>query len=103
MAKLKLVANPTFKGKVGIPVAGAAPVLVEFTFKHRTKTALEEFTKSRADQSDADSFMDMVEGWDLEDTFNKESVELLLENYIGSALAVYAGYIDHLVQGKVKN
>jgi hypothetical protein len=42
MAKLKLVANPTFRAKVGIPVAGGPEVPVEFVFKHRTKTALDE-------------------------------------------------------------
>lgn len=103
MATLKLVANPTFLGKVGIPVAGADPALVEFTFKHRTKTALDEFIKSRADQSDADSVMDMVDGWDLEDVFCKESVELLIENYIGAPLAIFDGYLDHLVRAKTKN
>lgn len=103
MAKLTLVANPTFKAKVGIPVAGGDPVEVEFTFKHRTKSALDEFIKSRAEKSDVDSFFDMVEGWDLTDTFNRESVELLLENYIGTALTTYRAYIDELVQAKLKN
>lgn len=103
MAKLKLVANPTFKARVGIPVAGSEPVLVEFNFKHRTKTALDDFIKTRADKSDVDSFMEMVEGWDLEDQFCKESVELLLENYIGTALAVYRAYVDELLQAKLKN
>jgi hypothetical protein len=103
MAKLKLIANPTFKSKVGIPVAGGEPVEVEFTFKHRTKTALDEFIKSRADKSDTDTFMEMVEGWDLADEFNKNSVDLLLENYIGTALATYRVYVDQLIQSKLKN
>jgi hypothetical protein len=47
--------------------------------------------------------MEMVEGWDLEDEFGKESVELLLENYIGTALATYRVYVDQLVQAKLKN
>lgn len=103
MAKLKLVAKPTFKAKVGIPVAGGDAVPVEFVFRHRTKTALDEWIKSRADKSDAESFMEMVEGWELEDEFNRESVELLLENYVGAALATYRVYIDELVQAKLKN
>ncbi|WP_041742285.1 phage tail assembly chaperone [Collimonas fungivorans] len=103
MAKLILKAAPTFKAKVGIPVAGGEPVPVEFTFKHRTKSALDEFIKSRADQSDAESLLAMAEAWDLDDEFNQESIELLLENYIGSALAVYRTYIDQLMQAKVKN
>lgn len=103
MAKLSLVAKPTFKAKVGIPVSGGDPVDVEFVFKHRTKTALDEFIKSRSEKSDVESFMDMVDGWDLADEFNAESVELLLENYIGTALATYRKYVDELVQAKLKN
>ena len=103
MGKLKLVADPTFKAKVLIPVAGGEPVPVEFTFKHRTRTALDEFINARTGKSDADAFMEMVVAWDFEEEFNRESVDLLLENYIGTALAVYRVYIDELVQAKVKN
>jgi len=103
MAKLKLVANPTFRAKVGIPVAGGPEVPIEFVFKHRTKTVLDEWIKSRSDKGDIDSFMEMVEGWDLEDPFNRENVETLLENYIGTALATYRVYVDQLIQSKLKN
>ena len=103
MAKLTLKADPTFQSKVSIPVAGGDPVEVVFTFKHRTKSGLDEFIKSRAGVSDVDSFMDMVEGWELDDKFTKENVELLLENRIGTALATYRKYVDELVQAKLGN
>lgn len=103
MAKLKLVANPTFKAKVLIPVAGGAPVSMEFTFKHRTKSQLDEFGKSLAGQSDGDAFMEMLEGWDFEEEFSRASVDLLLENYMGAPLAVYETYKNELVQAKTKN
>jgi Phage tail assembly chaperone len=103
MAKLTLVAAPTFKSKVGVPVAGGAPVEVEFTFRHRTKTELEAFVKSRADKTDVESFMDMVTGWELEDAFGAESVALLLENYIGAAIATYRAYMLELVEAREKN
>lgn len=103
MGKLTLKANPTFRAKVGIPVAGASPVAVEFVFKHRTKSELEKFVQSRADVSDVDSVMDFVEGWDLEEKFDREGVEILLENYAGAALALYLAYVDELLQAKRKN
>jgi hypothetical protein len=103
MPKLKLVADPTFRAKVGIPVAGGDAVEVEMTFKHRTKKQLEEFVNSRAEKSDVDSFMAMVEGWDLEDDFTKKNVGVLLENYIGAALQVYKTYVDQLVKAKLGN
>lgn len=103
MAKLSLKAAPTFKAKVGIPVAGGKAEPVEFTFKHRTKSALDEFIQSRTDKTDVDSLLDMVEAWDLADEFNRENVELLLENYAGAAVAAYRVYIDELIQAKAKN
>lgn len=103
MAKLKLVAAPSFKAKVPIPVAGGDPVEVEMTFKHRTKAALDEFVKTRESKSDAESLMAMVEGWDLEDAYTKENVDLLLENFIGAALATYRVYVEELVGARVKN
>lgn len=103
MATLKLTANPTFKAKVTIPVTGEKPVEVEMTFKHRTKTALDEFIQSRNGKEDVESFMEMVTAWELEDEFNADSVKLLLENYIGSAVATYRKYIDELMAAKIKN
>ena len=73
------------------------------TFKHRTKTGLDEFIKSREAKSDSESFMAMVEAWDLEDPFNKENVDLLLENFIGAALATYRVYVEELVGSRIKN
>lgn len=103
MGKLSLKANPTFQVKVGVPVAGGEPVPVLFTFKHRTKSGLEEFVKSRADKTDIESFMDMVTAWDLEDEFNTENITELLENHAGTAMAVVEAYIHELVNHKAKN
>lgn len=104
MATLKLVANPTFKAKVGIPVAGEEGVTdVEMTFKHRTKTELAEFIETRTGKSDVESFMEMVVAWELADNFDAESVHTLLENYSGAAVATYRKYVNELMQAKVKN
>lgn len=103
MAKLTLKANPTFQAKVGVPVAGAEDQEVLLTFKHRTKKALAEFVKSRAKKSDIESFMEMVEGWDLEDEFSQDNVDELLENHIGLAVNTYRTYIDELTKAREKN
>lgn len=103
MAKLTLKANPSFQAKVAIPVAGGASVDVLFTFRHRTKTELIEFVTSRQDKSDEETFLEMVTGWDLEDGFTPENVALLLENYIGAALAVYEAYKAELIKAKAGN
>jgi hypothetical protein len=102
MAKLALKANPSFQAKVGIPVAGGASVDVLFTFRHRTKTELVDFVGA-LNRSDEEIFLDIVTGWDLEDAFTPENVKLLLENYIGAALAVYEAYKAELVKAKEGN
>lgn len=103
MAKLSINAAPTFKAKVGIPVAGGESVEVEHTFKHRTKDELDEFVASRIDKTDAETYLEMVSGWDFAEEFSEESVKAMLQNHIGAGVAAYKVYIDELVKAKVKN
>jgi hypothetical protein len=103
MAKLTLTPAPTFRAKVDIPVAGSKPVPVEFEFKHRTKSDLDKFMQSRAGVADLDSIMEMVVSWDLAEPFDRDAVTALLENYAGSAIALYVAYVDELLQAKRKN
>jgi hypothetical protein len=103
MAKFQLKAAPTFQAKVGFPQAGGDPVDVLLTFKHRTKDALDEFVKSRVGKTDAEAFLEMVEGWELDDEMTKENVELLTQNHMGVGLATFQKYIDELVQHRRGN
>jgi hypothetical protein len=103
MGKLTINASPTFKAKVGIPIPGADPVEVEFTFKHRTKDQLNDFIKTRADKTDAQSLMDMVSAWDFAEELTIESAHTMLQNYMGAAVEVYRTYVRELAEAKVKN
>jgi hypothetical protein len=103
MGKLILQPNPKFSGTVEIPCAGENPATIEFTFIHRTKTALDEFVKTRVGVDDVTSFMAMVSGWDLAEEFNADNVEVLLQNYISAAQATFQEYVRLLVEGKAKN
>ena len=103
MAKLKLIAEPTFKAKVGIPVIGGEPVQVEMIFKHRTRSALTEWLTTREGKEEIDVFLDMVQGWDLEDPFNRDNALLLVENYHGAAYEALKTYVEQLKQAKLGN
>lgn len=103
MATLKLNPDPQFKASVDIPVAGGKPSPVEFVFKHRTVSQLDEFVRSREDVKDIDTVMDLAAGWNLTDEFNRENVETLLQNYGGAAMAIYNTYIEELVGARRKN
>lgn len=103
MAKLSIVAAPTFKAPVAIPVAGSEPVNVDFTFKHRTRAQMKEFIDTRADKSDAESLVDMLAGWDFAEPLTVENAETMLQNYQGAAIVAYKKYVEELSQAKAKN
>lgn len=103
MPKLKLIPDPTFKAKVAIPVKGGESVDVMLTFKGRTRDEMKEFTESRKDKTDLETFNEMVTGWDLDDAFTPENVERLLQNYIGAGVAAYMVYIAEHYKHKAGN
>lgn len=79
---------------------------VEFKFKGRTKAAFKEFMEMLADgneHDDADVIMDVACGWELEDPFERENVDKLAQNYIGSARAIIDTYIQEITAARAKN
>ena len=105
MAKQKftLAVKPTFTAKVAIPVPGADAEKVEFTFKARTKDAFAEFVQSIKDKDDVELIQMVASGWELEDAFEPENIELLCQNYLGAARAVVETYIAELTQARLGN
>jgi hypothetical protein len=105
MSKLKfsLVANPTFKAKVDIPVPGNKSAPIEFTFKGRSREAFKAFVDGLKDREDTDVIMDLASGWDLDDSFDKENVELLTQNYLGAARAIIEKYLNELTAARLGN
>lgn len=99
----KLKADPTFSAKVPFPVAGGTSVDVSLTFKHRTKAELNKWLEGSKSRSDEDTFLDMVEGWEIDEPFTKENVAILLQHHIGVALATYQVYVDELTRHREKN
>jgi hypothetical protein len=105
MAKVKfsLNANPTFKSKVEIPVPGDKSATVEFVFKGRTRTAFKDFIDGLKDREDVDVLMDIASGWDLDDAFDKDNVEVLTQNYLGAARAIIEKYLAELTSARLGN
>lgn len=91
--KLTLIAAPTFPCVVNIPVAGAQPIAVTFTCKHRTRDEYKAFLENLKDQDDVALVMSIASGWDLEDAFTQDNVETLVQNHMGSALAILEAYM----------
>lgn len=104
MAKLKLIADPTFTAKVAIPVAGGDPVDVEMTFKHRTRDEFMEHAKASAKyKDDTELVMSVAVGWGLDDAFNAANVKLLVQNHHGSAQAIASAYVNELTKARLGN
>lgn len=106
MATLKLVAAPTFKATASIPIAGAESVPVEFVFKHCTVNALQELNariEAKGWKVDTDDLLGIVEGWDLEEPFNRENAELFLQIYGGAGLATLFAYTKELKAARLGN
>lgn len=94
--KLQLIANPTFKANVPIPIPGGNPVNVQFTFKHRNKDELQEFFDALKDnKEDIELIMAMASGWELDEPFDKDNIEMMITQYVGSAVAILETYISH--------
>jgi hypothetical protein len=103
MSKLKLNPNPTFTAKVPIPIPGGDPVLVEFTFKHRTRDDFRAWLTSGTDRDDTQTIMEAANAWELEDKFDELNVGRLVQNYIGAPATVVQTYITELAKAREKN
>lgn len=103
MARLSLQPNPTFNAKVAIPVPGAEPVEVTFTFKHRNRAELKAFADSMAEREDVAIIMDLASGWELADAFTAENIGLLVANYFAAPRVIFNTYLEELTKAKEKN
>lgn len=102
-AKFKLEAAPTFDAVVDIPVHGAEPAKVKFTFRHRTRDELDAFYKAAGERTVDESVLAVVAGWELDDELNAESVAKLTQNYMGAGPAITDAYIHAMLQARLGN
>lgn len=103
MAKLSLTAAPTFKAKVGIPVPGARPAEVEFTFKHKTRDEIDAWIDVRKDGKDEEALVDIIAAWELDDAVTAENIDRLCNVYPGATRAIFATYLEELRGARAKN
>lgn len=111
MAKLKLTDKvPPFIATVQIPLhgdeGGVCPV--KMTFLHRSRDEFEEWRKGVAErdssvESEAKTLMECVVGWELDDEFTVENMQLLLNKYGGASLAIFSKYREELHPQRIKN
>lgn len=100
--RFKLQPDPTFRKKVELPVPGGSTAPVEFVFKYRDRTELKAFLDG-PERSDTDAILEMCAGWDLADAFNRESVDVLVRNFIPAPALIWEAYLGELTRTREKN
>ncbi len=124
MAKFSLASAPkTFKRKVTITLLDDSTADIELTFKYKTRTEyaklLDEVMKQdKVDDNKTESAVDIfkrlgagtveflmkiVEGWDLDDEFNKSNVSELIDKFPAAANEITEAYRIAILEGKSKN
>jgi hypothetical protein len=104
MAKTKftLTPKPTFTAIVAIPVPGEGTADVEFTFKGRTREQLLSMLEAEG-RTWVEAIMDIASGWELEEPFDVEHVDKLLNNYLGAFEAIQSTYMRELTSKRLGN
>ena len=103
---LTLKRPPTFVEEVELTVPGQAKTgTMKVTYNYKTNPQLNEFvlrtTKEKTTVGDA--LMELMVGWNLPEEFNKENLEIFMDNYPQAGMELYQAYFL-LVRGtRVKN
>lgn len=105
MTKVSIKPDPTFRVEVEIPRPGKEALKLPLLYKHRGKAELEEFRKTDPGRlrEDIDVVMDMVEGWEANEEFNREAMAGLLNNFHAAGDAIVGAYISELRRARSGN
>lgn len=102
---LKFKPAPTFRATVTIPVPGDGdPLKIDFTFKHRTKSELLEFTDAQNTRDDVDTILAVASEWHgIDDPLGRESLTELFEAFHAAPRSIVTKYITELTQARLGN
>lgn len=96
---ISLKAPETWKKKVFIPSPSGEPLVIEFEFKHMTRTGLLAFLKERdnPEGSDVDHVLAVACRWfDVDREMTREALTEFFEQYQAAPVAILATYINAL-------
>lgn len=128
MAKIKLGARPkSFKRKVEFAMLDGTVGVIEVEFKYRTRTEfgrmideLLETAKastdapadvkaemfelmSRTTEANADYVLQIAQGWNLDEEFNRENIQQLGDEIPAAVAAIMADYRSAVTEGRLGN
>ena len=105
MAKMKVTLGklPNFKLPVDYVMPNGEEARIVFTVKHRKTSEIQSMYDSNEPVSDHEMITALAVGWDLEEEFNKENIEELLDLFPGIALSLTGHYMRALAGQRVKS
>lgn len=98
--------NPTFTATVDIPVPGATPDPVNFTFNVKTAAAFDALVQAvkTGEKTVADAVREVVGGWTHPAVeFSPDKLDECFQTFPGSPLAIWAKFCQELFEGRRKN
>lgn len=101
--------SPTFKAAVSLSVPGQEqPLEVYFTFRHKTRSAVEQWAKTFLQNPGADALAEIIVGWDLRQDgepvpYSHTALAELIENYTPARGEISDAYLIELTRAKRKN
>jgi hypothetical protein len=98
--------KPTFKAEIKFPTPfGEAKFTGIFKHKGRKELlAMHEAMLKNKEQTDVDSLMEIMEGWEgVSEKFDRDGIEELFDKYPNAATAISEVYYAALNEGRVKN
>ena len=101
----KIKANPTFPATVKIRAPGGEVQELPVVFKHMRKDDVKAFFEEAAakGRADEDCILDLVESWKADMPLSRESITELMQNYPSSAHAIFACYMQELIDARLGN
>lgn len=127
MAKIKLGSTPkAFKRTITVDMLDGTKGSIDVDFKYRTRTEFGAFLDAifkdagvkatdegekvaiadlmaKTRDTNADYLLQVLEGWNLEDDLNKDSLQQLCDEFPGVANSIMETYRSAVTEGRAKN
>lgn len=94
---------PDFKLPVKFVMPNGEEAEIVFTVKHKTALEIKAMYDSEQKTTDEDFIGQLVSGWDLEEEFNKENANILIDMFPAVAMELTRTYLGALAGYRVKN
>lgn len=100
--KLSLAALPDFKLPVKFILANGDEEEIVFTVKHKKTSELQDLL-TKEDLTTKELIMEIVSDWNLQEEYNEDNVNLFVDYFPASTVALTTAYMQALAGQRVKN